>query len=69
MFSKQLLSKERNLKISMGIWGNTNLRDRFNLMSGERGPEVTQLIIGAMMGGKPYERVRSKYSDEEWRLF
>lgn len=63
------MGKERNLEISMGIWGNTNLRDRFNLMSGERGPEVTQLIIGAMMGGKPYERVKSKYSDEEWRLF
>lgn len=31
--------------------------------------ELTTEIIGAMMGGKPYERVRSKYSDEEWRLF
>jgi len=37
-------------------------------LSGERGPEVTQLIISVIMSGRPYERVRSKYSDEEWRL-
>ena len=37
-------------------------------MSGERGPEVTQLIIDVMMSGKPYERVKSEYSNEEWRL-
>ncbi len=37
-------------------------------MSSERGPEITQLMIDIMMRGKPYERVRDKFSDEEWRL-
>lgn len=37
-------------------------------MSGEKGPEVAQLINEVMMSGRPYERVKSKYSNEEWRL-
>ncbi len=59
-----------NLELGYAVVDELKQRNIKELqISGERGPEVTQLIIGAMMSGRPYERVRSKYSDKEWRLF
>lgn len=68
--AKKFIKLSRNnLELGYAVVDELKERDIRNLqMSGEKGPEVTQLIIGTMMNGRPYERVRSKYSDEEWRL-